>query len=100
MNFIAISAWYSVFRTLSYNLSLTPDADGNYRFDSVTFDQIKHAIGLVCNQSWDELNGTDQYRPCKTTIHPFRFPFFFFFSSSMFQFDVSLDIIGTWVFDE
>ena len=63
MNFIAMSAWYSVFKTLALNVTLTPDEDGNYNFDTVTLAQIKHAIGTICNQSWDEIIGPDQYRP-------------------------------------
>lgn len=63
MNFIAMSAWYSVFKTLAINVTLAPDADGNYNFDTVTLAQIKSAISAICNQSWDQVIKPDQFRP-------------------------------------
>jgi hypothetical protein len=65
LKFIAISAWFSVFNTLAPNVSLTPNSDGNYDFDTTNLTEIKFAIAAICNQSWDEVVNPDRFRPCK-----------------------------------
>ncbi|CAF4029346.1 unnamed protein product [Rotaria sordida] len=61
--FIAISAWYTTFNNLAPNISLSPNKDGNYDFNSVNFNQIQTAIAAICRQPWSDLLQPDKYRP-------------------------------------
>ncbi|CAF3644356.1 unnamed protein product [Rotaria sp. Silwood1] len=61
--FIAISAWYTTFSSLAPNISLSPNKDGNYDFNSVNFSQIKTAISSICNQPWSDIPEPNKYRP-------------------------------------
>ncbi|CAF4389379.1 unnamed protein product, partial [Adineta steineri] len=66
LKFIAISAWYSTFRTLAPNVTVLPDENDNYDLSSTNFTQIRAAIKAICEQSWSDVNDTSPYRPCKT----------------------------------
>ncbi|CAF2709893.1 unnamed protein product [Rotaria sp. Silwood2] len=61
--FIAISAWYTTFNNLAPNVSLSPNKDGNFDFNSVNFNQIKAAIAAICSQPWSDMSEPDKYRP-------------------------------------
>ncbi|CAF0888067.1 unnamed protein product [Adineta steineri] len=71
LKFIAISAWYSTFRTLAPNVTLSPDGNGNYNLSSTNFTQIRAAIKAICEQSWSDVPQPDPYRPllCFNSMH-------------------------------
>lgn len=91
-----MSAWYRTFTSLAPNISLAPNAQGNYDFKTVNFAEINRAIAAVCNQSWLAINSTDEYRPRKILEKRLVD---FFFGSFMFQFHVSLDITSIWLWN-
>lgn len=65
LKFVAIAAWYPVFKVLAPYLSLSPNKDNNYEFNNLTLSQIKYTIKTICNQPWPLVQSPDKYRPCK-----------------------------------
>jgi hypothetical protein len=83
LKFIAISAWYSTFNNLAPNVSLLPNTDGNYDFNSVNFSQIYTAIAAICDQPWSDVIKPDRFRPCKININYFDYFYFFYLYSAL-----------------
>ena len=67
-----MSAWFSTFSNLAPNVSLTPNADGNYDFDTINFTHIHNAIAGVCNQPWGQIPNPDKFRPGNIRIEIFK----------------------------
>ncbi|UJR14904.1 hypothetical protein I4U23_001888 [Adineta vaga] len=62
LKFIAISAWYSTFNNLAQNVTLLPNKDGNYDFNTTNLTQIKTAMKGICQQPWSDVSKPDKYR--------------------------------------
>lgn len=70
LKIMAMSAYYSVFNTLSPFLPLSPDASSNYDLSSINFTRINTVLENICSQPWGNVTNVSSadlpFRPCKT----------------------------------